>query len=70
VLVTEQAKLLWDVAHCAAGVDELDRLLPGGSLQVTQEQVMSLQQIFQPEQLMPIIALIGMRMQNKMQAQG
>jgi hypothetical protein len=70
VLSTEQAKLLWDVAHCTAPVDELDRLLPNGSLQVTQEQVMSLQNIFQPEQLMPIIALIGMRMQNKMQAQG
>ena len=69
-LSREQAKLLFDVAHCVAPVDELDRLLPGGALQVTQEQVMSLQNIFQPEQLMPIIALIGMRMQNKMQAQG
>ena len=69
-LSTEQAKLLWDVAHCAAPVEELDRLLPGGSLEVKQEQVIELQKIFEAEQLMPIIALIGMRLQNKMSAQG
>ena len=69
VLSTEQAKLLWDVAHCTAPVDDLDRLLPGGSLAVGQEQVFQLQQIFPMEQIAPIIALIGMRMQNRMQAQ-
>jgi len=70
VLAREQAKLLWDVAHCVAATDELDRLLPGGSLEVKQEQVIALQSIFQPEQFMPIVAMIGMRLQNRMSAQG
>jgi hypothetical protein len=69
VFSREQAGLLWDVAHCVARADELDRLLPGGSLEVKQEQVIALQQIFPMEQLAPIIALIGMRMQNRMQSQ-
>jgi hypothetical protein len=67
VLKEDQVKLLWAVAHGSAPVDELDRLLPGGSMPVSQEQLVQLQQIFTTEQLTPIVALIGMRMQRKQQ---
>lgn len=62
-----QAKLLYDVAHCAIPADSLDRLLPDGDLAVGMDQIAKLQQIFTAEQITPIIALIGIRMQRRAQ---
>jgi hypothetical protein len=64
-LTEAQSKLLWDVAHGTASTDELDRLLPGGTMAVEMAQMIKLQQIFPPEQIAPIVMLIGLRMQNR-----
>lgn len=67
ILSFDQAKLLWDVAHCKASPDELDKLLPGGGLAVTPEQFVALQTMcgFAQEQIAPLYLLFQNRMKHK-----
>ena len=67
VLAFEQTKLLFDVAHCRAPVEELDKLLPGGSLEITQEQVMALTTRcgFALDQLAPLHTIFAARTKQR-----
>lgn len=70
VMTVAQAKLLWDVANCEVPADDLDKLLPGGALEVTTDQLMKLQGEcgFDMDQLAPLAALISARQQRRMEA--
>lgn len=68
VLSKDQVNLLWDIANCSTATDQLDRFFPGADLEISQEQILSLQKIFSTEQLAPVVAMIMMRMQNRTQA--
>lgn len=66
VFSQEQGQLIVDVAFGKASTDRLDDLLPGGRLEVTQEQIVQLvPRVFSMEQITPIMTLLGMRMENK-----
>lgn len=64
VLSIDQAKLLYDVAYCNVPPDELDKLLPGGPLAITIEQVEALQSKcgLTLDQLAPIHLLLEQRL--------
>lgn len=65
VLSMVQTKCLWDVAHCKQPIDAIDQLLPGGPLEINQEQLMALVSIFGMERLVPIQMLISDRMKRR-----
>lgn len=65
VLSFDQAKLLWGVAHCQIPLDDLDKLLPGGPLEVTMDQIIALQSKFRQEQIAPLIVIFEARMRRK-----
>lgn len=67
VLALEQTKLLVDVAYCRISTNELDKLLPGGPLEVTQEQVMALMSKcgLTVEQLAPLQLIFAARMKQR-----
>ncbi len=67
ILSVDQARLLWAVAESQVGADELDRLLPGGPLAVTQEQVMRLlsEARLSLEQIGPIQLIFDQRMKRR-----
>ena len=60
-----QTKVLWDVGHCKQPVDVIDQLLPGGPLEIRQEQLMALVNIFGMERLMPIQMIVADRMRRR-----
>lgn len=70
VLSTDQAKLLFDVANCTIPPEHLDRLLPGGDMTVSGDQLVALQMNcgFTPEQLMPLQLIFENRMKLRMAA--
>lgn len=64
VLTLEQGKLLYDVAECRVPAEELDKLMPGGPMEITMEQVMRLQSecgFDIQRQLLPLLALFESR---------
>lgn len=65
ILTRPQGEIIFRVAFSQIHVDELDKLLPGGELEITGEQFAKLQQIFSLEQLGGIGILIKDRMQKK-----
>lgn len=67
VLAYDQIKLLFDVAHCRAPAEELDKLLPGGPLEITNEQVAALTMRcgFTVEQLVPLHLTFEARMKRR-----
>lgn len=67
VLTYEQTKLLFEVAHCRIPVDELDKVLPGGSLEISREQVMALTSKcgLSIEQLTPLHLIFDARMKQR-----
>lgn len=69
VLSDEQAHLLLHVAKCVVPADDLDRILPGGDLEITGTQQAQLMQIFTPDQILPLGALIQSRMQRRQKQQ-
>lgn len=69
VLSVDQGRVLYDVAQCRVPSTDLEKLLPDGELELSQEQLVRLQSIFTPEQLTPIIAMIGMVMQRRQSRQ-
>lgn len=73
VLNIDQVRLLWSVAQCEISADELDKLMPGGPLAISAEQVMALQTQcgFDIAQLAPLHMIFEARqkkLQNKTQA--
>lgn len=66
VLSVDQAVLLVQVANEAVPVDGLDKLMPGGPLEITPEQGMQLMGIF-GEQLMVLQAVFSRRQQAQQQ---
>lgn len=72
VLRVEQTKILYDVAHCRVPVSELDKVMPGGPLEITTEQAMALatQCGFSLEQIAPIQMLFNARMRQNGKANG
>lgn len=68
ILSELQSQLLHNVAHCQAPVDDIDRLLFGGDLEVSREQFMALAQVFSSEQMMPLQILFDGRLKKKMAA--
>jgi len=69
ILTETQSQLLVEVAHCQVPPEALDRVLPGGDLEITQEQLRLLMQLFTPEQIMPLGALLSSRMARRQQSQ-
>jgi hypothetical protein len=69
VLTEAQGQILMDVAMDRQPPSALDRLLPGGDLQIAMEQVFALDQIFAPDHLAPIKQIVQARMERQMKAQ-
>ena len=67
VLTLEQTKLFLDVAYCRVSAEELDKLLPGGALEISQEQVLALTSRcgFAIEQLAPLHMIFAARMKQR-----
>lgn len=66
VLSLQQAKLLFDVAHCKVSPDELDKIMPGGDLEITGEQLAGLMQCgFAMEQIAPLQMIFQSRASRK-----
>ncbi len=68
VLSIEQSDVLLSVAFKNGSPDLLDKILPGGSLGVTQDQIDRLREIFPIAQLAPLLAMIQQRIANKTQS--
>jgi hypothetical protein len=64
VLSLEQGKILHDVASLRVPANDLEKLLPGERMGLTQEQLVQLQQIF-GDQLIPVMAMVGTVMQQR-----
>lgn len=69
VLTFPQGKLLYDISERALPIDEIDKLLPGGALEVTPEQLNRLMTScgLQLEQLAPIKMLLDSRLERQKQ---
>lgn len=69
VLTIEQGKVIYNVANLHVPASEVEKLLPGAELGLTQEQIVSLQGVFKetPDQIIPIVGMIGMVMQRVQQ---
>ena len=61
VLSQGQSQILFQVAYGQAPPEELDKLLPGGILAVSMEQLARLQQIFPLEQIAPLMLIFQSR---------
>ena len=65
ILTRPQGEIIFRVAFSQIHIDELDKLLPGGELEVTTDQFTQLQQIFSMEQIGAVGMLFKDRMQKK-----
>ncbi len=65
VLSLPQAQIIWQVALEQLAVECIDPLLPGGPLEITQEQFMGLVKVFGMERLLALKVVIDNRMQAR-----
>lgn len=69
VLSIDQGKIIYNVANLHVPATEIEKLLPGAEFGLTQEQIVALQGVFKetPDQIIPIVGMIGMVMQRVQQ---
>ncbi len=65
VLSEAQLEVILNVAYLHTSAEDLVKLIPGGPLAITQDQLIALQQIFPMEQLASLITMIGVLMQQQ-----